>query len=133
MTNEEIAKRMRKLADTEVMNAETRRSLWQIADELDPPEPKIPDGTIAEFAMPDGTKAVGYKCRGALTVRSDGVGIIAKVGEERLMPIRALGPGQVAVDRQAIVDAEYLLRSEIYTYTADALQAALNRDTEVER
>ena len=35
MTNEEIAKRMRKLADTEVMNAETRRSLWKIADELD--------------------------------------------------------------------------------------------------
>ena len=46
MSNKDAAQRMRTLADTEVMNAETRRSLWAIADELDPPKLRPAPGTI---------------------------------------------------------------------------------------
>ena len=112
------------------ISLETANCIRDDAEELDPPKPDIPDGTIAEYAMPNGTKVVGYKYGRFLTVYNDGVEIIAKVDEESLMPIRALGPGQVAVDRQAIVEAIAFLRFEEHIFSAERLQAALDRDKE---
>ena len=102
------------------------------ANEIDPPKPEIPDGHV------------WYRYRGK-TPQDWSPGLKfgdrilnqygQRLGGSRLevIPARALEPGQVAVDRQAIVEAEDLLRYELYTFEADRLQAALDLDTEAER
>ena len=103
------------------------------ADELDPPEPDIPDGHVWY-------RYSGKTPQDWIPGLKRGVKIVNQYGQQvppdsrlEVVPSRILEPGQVAVDRKAIEWAANLLRSELYTFAADRLQAALDRDTEAER
>ncbi len=110
---------------------------WQSqADQLDPPEPEIPDGQVwyRWNDRQDWTPGVVYYGEITGSGGRDTRPLSEAIGDGLyVIPAHTLAPGQVAVDRKASVEAEDLLRSEIYTYTADALQDALNRDKEANK
>ena len=97
------------------------------ANALDPPKPK--PGTYV-WCLVDGCEweLAEVTSSGLMIFGSSNIVLWEEV--ERYKRAYILKPGQVAVDRQVVVCAEYLLRSELYTCAADRLQAALNRDTE---
>ena len=100
------------------------------ANRLDPLGSDIPDGFVW-FRLYKGKWRRGLLCVGEVVNQYAGKFMIHEIEEIRPAPI--LEHGQVAVSRNAIVEAEDILRSELYTFAADRLQAALDRDTEARR
>ena len=107
------------------------------ANRLDPPKPKIPNGTlcVADHPQREYAQVCGYMGEWGLYHASDLDYLLwNKKDITNIRPAApALAPGQVAVDRQAIAEARDLLRFEQHNFTAGRLQAALDRDTEARR
>lgn len=76
------------------------------ANRLDPPQPEIPDGTIVEVSLDDGTKMIGYKYGTSLKRCSDGTGAITKVNGKCIRPVRTVEPGSVVL---SLAEAEQIL------------------------
>ena len=112
------------------ISLETANCIRDDADYLDPPGPDIPDGFVW-FRWYEGEWKRGLLCLGEVVNQYAGKYMIHEI--EDIRPAHTLAPGQVAVDRQTIVWAANLLRSELYTFAADKLQAALDRDKEARR
>ena len=102
------------------------------ANELDPPEPEIPDGHVwyRYYGKTPQDWSPGLKFEATILnqygQRLDGPRL-------EVIPAHALEPGQVAVDRHAIVEARSLLRFDEHIFTANKLQDALDRDTGAQR
>ena len=106
--------------------------LGEVASRLDPQEPEISDGFVWMQTI-GGHWRPGLKSAPYLIEEN---GIKYRYREEELgevKPARVLEPGQVAVDRQAIVEAIAFLRFEEHIFSAERLQTALDRDTEARR
>ena len=114
MTKGEMAKHLRSLADAPSITVENRKQLELIADEIDPPKPKI-DRTVrglVEVRGLNGVVQAAYACdRGISDTKGAWVGGTPweHVDNylESIRPIRELKPGQVAVD---ISTLRYLVR-----------------------
>ena len=80
--------------------------LREQADLLDQSTPEIPDGTIVEVSLDDGTKMIGYKYGTSLKRCSDGTGAITKVNGKCIRPVRTVEPGSVVL---SLAEAEQIL------------------------
>ena len=103
------------------------------ADEIDPPEPEIPTGTLVTATHNRNGGYVYGEWRNESKSIKNGVAAIPKEVLSNIKPLRTLAPGQVAVDRD---DASRLIRhlkTQGWFGWVDYLQAVLNRDTEAER
>ena len=102
------------------------------ADELDPPEPDIPDGFVW-FRLYDGEWQRGIMCLDEIVNQYAGKYMIHEI--EDIRPLRTLETGQVAVYQEVLMNAEYLLKygGSFARSIAAQLRDALNRDTETER
>ena len=114
------------------INLETANCIRDDADYLDPPEPEIPDGHV------------WYRYRGKTPQDwSPGLKfeatILNQYGQRldgprlEVIPVRALGPGQVAVDRCDLENAIFTLRAHGQHADAKLLKNALDRDAEARR
>lgn len=125
------AKVLREYAEkwTEI-SLETANCIRDDADDLDPSTP----GTIVWWQDTEGLSdpALGQVNEfGYIEMFGTSKGL--DMDEVKWWPARIAGPGQVAVDRQAIVEAIAFLRFEEHIFSAERLQAALDRDTEARR
>ena len=130
MDDETRAKVLREYAENwEEISPETANCIRDDADYLDPSVPDIPDGHVwyRYRGKTPQDWSPGLKCGDRILNQYRQWVSVSRL---EVMPIRTIGPEQVAVDRTAIEWAAYFLRSELYTFAADRLQAALNRDTE---
>lgn len=133
MTYKERAKKYRQIAELllDCGYCKTAKVWANSADELDPPEPEISDGTLCVITYYSGNTAVGYKRANTLRSHSNfsiGNTVCYIQHDSDIQPVRILAPGQVAVDRCDLENAIYTLRAHGQPADAKLLKNALDRE-----
>lgn len=132
LTNKEIAQRLRELDESGNWGG-----VQDLADELDPPLPE--PGTVVWWAHANdtGRQYIGYAVHDGVASLHHPESVrdhyVAKWDRIEWWPARILEPGQVAVDREELRNLIQHLRIQSWHGWVDYLQAAYNRDTEVDR